>query len=89
MRYVIALIAMLAIGSAWADSPQPSKDVKREGGRLYKSHTEINFEKDVVLGNITKPDVDYIESRRLIKMSRLIQLRGHWKEQIDRSINEL
>jgi hypothetical protein len=68
-----------------ANSPQNAVKV---GDRYYRKRTEITFGNDTIQGDLTRPDGEYIEARRHVKLGRLIQLREHWKERISQGIND-
>ena len=60
-----------------------------EGNVRYNKTTTINFEDDVVEGDLTKPDGEYVEARKKVKHSNLIRIREHFKDEVMESVGEL
>ena len=65
------------------------KNAVKVGDRYYKRKTVISFGEDAIRGDLTRPDGEYLESRRRTKHKKLIRLREHWKKKIVQSVNDL
>ncbi|TNE51920.1 MAG: hypothetical protein EP343_02490 [Deltaproteobacteria bacterium] len=75
--------------SAQAKKTKAAKNAVKVGNRYYRKKTVISFGNDTIQGDLTRPDGEYIESRRNIKLGGLIQLREHWKKRILQAVNDL
>jgi hypothetical protein len=81
-RWLVVL--MLGIpGLAEARDPPPGAKV------TYEKKTVISFEDDTISGDLTKPDGEYVESRKKVRHSNLIKIREEFKEKILQSAGEL
>ncbi len=88
MRKLILMTALaLVLGSVtWA---QDEGAKGGEGNVRYSKQTTINFEDDTIEGDLTKPDGEYVESRKAVKHSNLIRIREEFKEKVMQSVGEL
>jgi len=68
---------------------KPPTTATKVGDRFYQKKTVYDFSSDTIAGDLTRPDGEYIESRRGIKHKRLIKLRQNWKKKMRQSIDEL
>jgi len=81
---VISLSVLGAGGSAFADRAPPA------GANVtYEKKTVINFEDDTIQGDLTKPDGEYVESRKKVRHSNLIKIREEFKDKVLQSVGEL
>lgn len=80
------LVALLVLESMTA----LAQDKKATGENVtYKKTTEYSFEDDTIEGDLTKPDGEYIESRKKVKHSNLIKIREEFKDKVMQSVGEL
>lgn len=77
----IAVLAVPALAVA-RDAPAGSKVT-------YEKKTVINFEDDTIQGDLTKPDGEYVESRKKVRHSNLIKIREEFKDKVLQSVGEL
>jgi hypothetical protein len=87
MKTLIVLFILMFASPVFS---QDYKDntVTGSDGRVYRKKTEINFNADTIQGDLTRPDGEYIEARRSVRLSRLIQLRDNWKDRISQGVDE-
>jgi hypothetical protein len=78
MKWIIPM-ALLLGGAALADAPKVA----------YEKKTVINFEDDTIQGDLTKPDGEYVESRKKVRHSNLIKIREDFKEKVLESVGDL
>jgi hypothetical protein len=78
---VILLAAPAAALSQGADKPAPRVE--------YEKKTVINFEDDTIEGDLKRPDGEYVEARRRVGHSNLIQIREDWREKVLQASDEL
>lgn len=78
-----ASLLMLLSSSAWA------QEGGGEEGVIYKKKTVVSFGDDTIDGDLTKPDGDYVESRKRVRHSNLIKIREDFREKILNSISTL
>ncbi len=60
-----------------------------DGQSLYKKKTVYDFEDDLITGDITKPDGEYIQSAAKVKHQNLIKYREDFKNKILGSVSDL
>ena len=80
-KLVLMMLALQAL-------PALAQDKKGENV-TYKKTTEYSFEDDTIEGDLTKPDGEYIESRKKVKHSNLIKIREEFKDKVMQSVGEL
>jgi hypothetical protein len=56
---------------------------------VYKKHTVVDFGDDTVEGDLSKPDGQYLESRKRFRHQRLIKVRENFRPEILQSIGNL
>ena len=84
MKRLVFAAALLASATALA----AGRD-KGGGNVTYEKKTVINFEDDTIQGDLTKPDGEYVESRKRVRHSNLIKIREEFKEKVLQSVGEL
>ena len=77
LRLLVFLVSLLVSGAVLAE-----QDI------TYKSHTVINFDADSISGDLSKPDAQYLKSRKRLRHQRLIKLRKSFRLQILQSIKD-
>ena len=78
MLRVIALGLVLAFPLAgWA------AEKKDKGPQV------INFEDDTIQGDLTKPDGEYVEARKMVTHTNLIRIREEFKDKVLQSVSDL
>jgi hypothetical protein len=85
MRAWFLALAILAVpGAAVAQAAEkPAPRVE------YEKKTVINFEDDTIEGDLKRPDGEYVEARRRVSHSNLIQIRENWREKVMQASDEL
>jgi hypothetical protein len=82
----IGIILLLAIPlSVNAADPKKEGETKVE----YEKKTVINFEDDTIQGDLTRPDGEYVEARKRVDHSNLIQVREDWREKVLQAPDDL
>ncbi|MED5465661.1 MAG: hypothetical protein VX699_13510 [Myxococcota bacterium] len=56
---------------------------------VYEKHTIVDFGDDTIEGDLTKPDGQYLESRKRLRHERLIKIRDSFRHEILRSVRIL
>jgi hypothetical protein len=81
--FVIAIALSIPLaGAAQADKkPEPRVE--------YEKKTVIDFEDDTIQGDLTRPDGEYVEARKRVSHSNLIQIRENWKEKVLQAPDDL
>ncbi len=62
---------------------------EKRAGSGEKAPRVVNFDDDTIQGDLTRPDGEYVESRRRVEHSNLIKLREEFRERVLRSVGEL
>ena len=77
---VIAIVLVLALPlSVRAAEPKPQQTQPQV---QYEKKTVIDFEDDTIQGDLTRPDGEYVEARKRVTHSNLIQVRDNWREKV-------
>ena len=58
-------------------------------GVVYQKHTVVDFGDDTIDGNLSRPDGQYLESRKRLRHRRLIKVRSNFRPQILQSVRVL
>ena len=56
---------------------------------VYQKHTVVDFGDDTIEGDLSKPDGQYLESRKRLRHQRLIKVRESFKAEILQSVRGL
>ncbi len=56
---------------------------------VYQKHQVVDFGDDTIDGNLSKPDGQYLESRKRLRHQRLIKVRESFKPEILQSVRVL
>ena len=72
-----AVVTLAMAGTALAD------DV------VFEKHTVVDFGDDTIEGDLSKPDGQYLESRKRLRHQRLIKVREHFKAEILQTVRGL
>jgi hypothetical protein len=56
---------------------------------VYQKHTVVDFGDDTIEGDLSKPDGQYLESRKRLRHQRLIKVRDDFKTEILQSVRGL
>ena len=56
---------------------------------VYQKHTVVDFGDDTIDGNLSRPDGQYLESRKKLKHSNLIKVRENFRTEILQSLRWL
>ena len=85
MRAIAILLAVTLPLAVNAQSAQPKAEPKVE----YEKKTVIDFEDDTIQGDLTRPDGEYVEARKRVTHSNLIQVRENWREKVLQAPDDL
>ena len=77
MKYLIALFVLLPVSEASAQEV------------VYQKHQVVDFGDDTIDGNLSKPDGQYLESRKRLRHQRLIKVRENFRPEILQSVRVL
>jgi hypothetical protein len=84
MRWTaLLLILSLPAGAVAQAEKKPEPTVQ------YEKKTVIDFEDDTIQGDLTRPDGEYVEARKRVSHSNLIQIRENWKEKVLQAPDDL
>lgn len=77
------LVLGVLLGMAVAAEPALAEEV------VYKKHTVVEFGDDTIEGDLSKPDGEYLESRKRLRHQRLIKVRQDFRPEILQSVRSL
>ena len=73
---VLVFLALPSVGSAKDDV-------------VYEKRTVVDFGDDTIEGDLTKPDGQYLESRKRLRHERLIRVRESFRQEVLQSVRLL
>ena len=82
MCITLVALGLLASGSVWAQESTGS-DV------VYQENTVLTFGDDTIDGSLSRPDGQYLESRKKLRHERLIRVRRSFRNRLLHSIHGL
>ncbi|HVP68234.1 MAG TPA: adventurous gliding motility protein CglF [Anaeromyxobacteraceae bacterium] len=86
MRVIaILLVFALPLSVRAAEQKGQSPQVQVQ----YEKKTVIDFEDDTIQGDLTRPDGEYVEARKRVNHSNLIQVRENWREKVLQAPDDL
>jgi hypothetical protein len=74
---LVVLGTLLGAGTALADEV------------VYEKHSVVDFGDDTIEGDLSKPDGQYLESRKRLRHQRLIKVRENFRAEILQSVRGL
>lgn len=84
-KVAFALLVVLAAPSAFAEDT-----VIQEGDKtVFNKKTVIDFSDVSIEGELTKPEGSYIKNRKKTRFRNLIELRGNFRPELQRSASAL
>lgn len=79
MLFFLVLIGSFGLGSTSL----------AQGDVVYEKKTVVDFGDDTIEGDLTKPDGQYLESRKRLRHERLIRVRQSFRREILQSVRLL
>ncbi len=87
VKRMFMCITLTAIGIVWGSSAwaqdASSADV------VYEENTVLTFDDDTIDGSLSRPDGQYLESRKKLRHERLIRVRRSFRNRLLHSIHGL
>ena len=80
---LLVLILVLAFTSLAYGQQAEESDV------VFEKHTVLSFSDDTIDGNLSRPDGQYLESRKRLRHERLIKVRRSFRLQLLHSVHGL
>jgi len=82
------LLGVLSLlGASPAHAAQVEEVVREKV--IYQKKTVVSFEDDTVDGDLTRPDNEYIQTRKRLQHSNLIRIREDFRMRVLRSVSRL
>ncbi len=87
-KYIFCLCVGMS-GFALGINAQDSEVIQEDDRVEYKKKTVIDFSDVNVEGELTKPEGSYIQNRKRTRFRNLIELRGNFRPELQRSVNAI
>ena len=88
MRSVLLGIAFV-IGLMFASNVM-AQEARQEADRVsYKKRTVVDFSDVTIEGELTKPEGSYLVNRKKTRFRNLIEVRAHFRTELNRTVNAL
>ena len=82
----LAFVAMSLLG---AGTVFAQETIVEEDRTVYQKKTVIDFSDVNIEGELTKPEGSYIKNRKKTRFRNLIELRGNFRPELQRSVSAL
>lgn len=79
---------VLCVIAAFALAGQASAQEKDESV-VYQKKTFYNFEDDVITGDLTRPDQEFLTGRKEARQKSLIRVREDFRDKVLKSVKDL
>ena len=91
MKLSLSELALVVACSLLLGSPAVRAQQSGEGedGVIYQKKTVYNFEDDTITGDLTRPDEEFLTSRKLAHHKSLIRVRENFREKVLQSVKDL
>ena len=67
-----------------------AQEARQEADRVsYKKRTVVDFSDVTIEGELTKPEGSYLVNRKKTRFRNLIEVRAHFRTELNRSVNAL
>ena len=67
-----------------------AQEAKKEADRVsYKKRTVVDFSDVTIEGELTKPEGSYLVNRKKTRFRNLIEVRAHFRTELNRTVNAL
>lgn len=83
------LVGLVLVPPVALAQEEEGNRVEGEDNVIYRKKTVVSFDDDTIDGNLTRPDGEYLEARKRVRHSNLIQIRENFREKILESIISL
>ena len=84
------IILVIAAGMMFASSVMAQDNVIQEDDRVvYEKKTAVDFSDVNIEGELASPEGSYIKNRKRTSFRSLIELRGHFRNEMRRSVDAL
>jgi len=84
-RYIGVVVGiMLASSTVWAQNV-----IQEEDRVVYEKKSTVDFSDVNIEGELSKPEGSYIKNRKRTRFRSLIELRGHFRNEMRRSVDAL
>jgi len=84
------IILAIAAGMMFASSVMAQDNVIQEDDRVvYEKKTAVDFSDVNIEGELASPEGSYIKNRKRTSFRSLIELRGHFRNEMRRSVDAL
>ena len=87
MRALKLFLLILLIGTGFADlnAEESGDNVKT----VYSKNTVIDFNEVNIEGELTRPEGSYLMNRKQAKFNKLYKIRGHFRQELMKSTDNL
>jgi hypothetical protein len=83
------LFVSLALGLAVPALAQDTTYVQEGDKTVYSKKTVIDFSDVNIEGELTKPEGSYVKNRKKTRFRNLIEMRGDFRPELERSVSKL
>ncbi|MBX9768363.1 MAG: hypothetical protein K2X47_13900 [Bdellovibrionales bacterium] len=80
---IYIFLSLIAAGTSWGQDAKPAT------GTSGKKRTDINFEDQLIQGELRKPELFYLLQKKQINFGRLIRLRENFIPEMERNSNDV
>ncbi len=85
MTFAFVAVSMLSSGAVFAQDTT----IEEADRTVYQKKTVIDFSDVNIEGELTKPEGSYIKNRKKTRFRNLIEMRGNFRPELQRSVSAL
>ena len=89
MKRLLLLLTVMAGLGVFGRAEISAEEQQQQDGVIYQKKTVYNFDDDTITGDLTKPDQEFLTSRKLAHHKSLIRIREDFREKIIQSAKGL
>ena len=90
MKMTVKMMGLVLASTLFAAQGMAQDNVIQEEDRVvYEKKTAVDFSDVNIEGQLSKPEGSYIKNRKRTSFRSLIELRGHFRNEMRRSVDAL
>ena len=90
MKITVKIMGLMLLSTLFAVQGMAQDSVIQEEDKVvYEKKTAVDFSDVNIEGELSKPEGSYIKNRKRTSFRSLIELRGHFRNEMRRSVDAL
>ena len=89
MKITVKIMGLMLLSTLFAVKVAQDSVIQEEDRVVYEKKTAVDFSDVNIEGELSKPEGSYIKNRKRTSFRSLIELRGHFRNEMRRSVDAL